>query len=157
MTTKRTFVLGAGVTAIAAAVSVPLLAGSAAATTQSIMVRMHQVSDKTVDAPPHGFSAGDNEVQATRLTAGGKTVGWETGNCLTTRVAKTADQLCTFVFHLSGGEIAATGAVRSGPSGPGTFALAITGGTKTYAAATGQVIAKAGNRGPVPVTIDVSY
>jgi hypothetical protein len=157
MTTKRTVVLGAAATAIAAAVSTPLLAGTAVASAHTFTLRMHQLSDNTVDAAPHGFSAGDNEVQSTRLTSGGKTVGWEAGNCLTTRVAKTADQICTFVFHLSGGEIVSTGAVRAGQAGPGTFELAITGGTKTYSAATGQVSVTSVNRGPVPVTIDAQY
>ena len=157
MTSKRTFALGAGVTAIAAIVATPLLAGSAAASTHSFTLRMHQVSDKTVDATPSGFSVGDDEVQATRLTEGAKTVGWEDGDCLTVRVSTTSDQLCRFVFHLSGGELVATGTVRSGRSGPGSFVLAVTGGTRTYAAATGQATITAVDHGAVPVVIDAQY
>lgn len=157
-TTKRTVVLGAGVTAIAAAVATPVLAGTAAASTHTFNLKMHQVSDRHVDQKPAGFSAGDEDLQATRLTDAGKTVGWETGDCLTTRVGKSAAvQLCRFVFNLHDGQIVSTGAVKAGKRGPGTFSLAITGGTGTYADATGQVSITAVNRGSVPVTIDASY
>jgi len=157
MTTKRTLAVGAGITAIAATVATPLLAGTASASTQTFKLRMHPVSDTTVDNNKSGFSAGDDEVQSTRLTRSGTTVGWETGNCLTTRVAKTADQLCHFVFHLRKGEIVAVGAVRAGQGGPGTFTLAITGGTGTYLAARGEVSITATNGGAVPVEVDVRY
>ena len=73
------------------------------------------------------------------LTRGGKTVGWNDGSCLTTSVsAKTADQLCQFVLHLPDGQIVADGAVRSGPNGPGTFPLAITGGTASTSQSAGK-------------------
>lgn len=158
-TSKRTFALGVGVgaAALAAAVATPLLAGTAAADAHTLSLRMHNVSQHSVDNKPSGFSAGDEQVQATRLTEAGKTVGWETGDCLTTRVAKNADELCRFVFHLHDGEIVSMGAMKAGQSGPGTFALAITGGTGTYAAASGQVSITAAGHGSVPVTIDASY
>ena len=89
MTTKRTLGLGAGITVIAATVATPLLAGSAAASAHSFTVRMHSLQDTSVDNGAKGFSPGDDDVQATRLTQGGKTVGWEAGDCLTARVAKT--------------------------------------------------------------------
>ncbi|HVT19790.1 MAG TPA: hypothetical protein VHE57_00175 [Mycobacteriales bacterium] len=154
---KRTFALGAGVTAIAATVATPLLAGTAAASAHTLSLQMHNVSQRTVDNKPSGFSAGDEQVQVTRLTEAGKKVGWETGDCLTTRVAKTAEQICRFVFHLHDGEIVSTGAMKSGRRGPGTFALAITGGTGSYAAASGEVSITAVGHGPVPVTISASY
>jgi hypothetical protein len=158
MTTKRTLAVGAGITAIAATVTTPLLAGTAAASrTQSFTLRMHAVSETTVDNDKSGFSAGDVDVQTSRLTKGGSAVGYEVGDCLTTRVAKTADQLCHFVFHLHKGQIVAVGAVRAGQSGPGTFTLAITGGTDTYAAARGEVSITATRGGSVPAEIDIRY
>jgi hypothetical protein len=157
MTTNRTLALGAGITAIAAAVATPMLAGTAAASAHTLSLRMHNVSQHSVDNKPSGFSAGDEQVQATRLTEAGKTAGWETGDCLTTRVAKNADELCRFVFHLHDGEIVSMGAMKASQSGPGTFTLAITGGTGAYAAASGQVTVTAVNHGSVPVTIDASY
>jgi hypothetical protein len=156
-TTKRTFALGAGVTAIAATIATPLLAGPAAASAHTLSLRMHNVSEGNVDNKPAGFSAGDEQVQVTRLTEAGKTVGWEAGDCLTTRVAKTASQICRFVFHLHDGEIVSTGAMKSGRQGPGTFAMAITGGTGSYAGASGEVSITAVGHGSVPVTISASY
>jgi hypothetical protein len=157
MTTKRTLGLGAGITVIAATVATPLLAGSAAASAHSFTVRMHSLQDTSVDNGAKGFSPGDDDVQATRLTQGGKTVGWEVGDCLTARVAKTADQVCRFVYHLPKGQLIASGAVRSGPQGPGGFTMAITGGTGTYSSARGEITMASASQGAVPVEVDVRY
>lgn len=158
MTIKRSVVLGAGLTAIAATVATPLLAGSAAASAHTFTLRMHSVKDGNVDNKPTGFSAGDDELQATRLTQAGKAVGWETGDCLaTSRGKSSADEVCRFIFHIGQGEIVSTGAVRSGKGGPGTFVLAITGGTGPYVGAQGEVSVTAVSHGGVPVTIDASY
>lgn len=157
MTARRRLAFAGGGAVLAATLATPLLAGTAAASSQTLNLRMHSVSDTTVDNGQKGFSAGDDEVQTTRLTHAGKTVGWEAGNCVTTRVAKTADQLCQFVFHLNKGQIVAVGAVRAGQSGPGTFEIAIAGGTGAYTAARGHVSITATNRGSVPVEIDVRY
>jgi hypothetical protein len=157
-TSKRTFALGAGVTAIAAVVATPLLAGSAAASAHTFTLRMHPVADGNVDNKPTGFSAGDDELQFTRLTDAGKTVGWETGDCLATNRAKTsAHEICRFLFHLNGGEIVSMGAIKTGKGGPGTFVLAVTGGTGPYVGAQGEVQVTAVDGNSIPVTIDASY
>ncbi|HWC36300.1 MAG TPA: hypothetical protein VG650_15950 [Mycobacteriales bacterium] len=158
MTSKRTVVLGAGLTAITAAVATPLLAGSAAASAHTFSLRMHSVQDGNVDNKPAGFSAGDDELQKTRLTEAGKTVGWETGDCLATSRTKTsATEICRFIFHVGSGELVSTGAIRSGKGGPGTFVLAITGGTGEYVGAQGEARVTAVSHGSVPVTITASY
>jgi hypothetical protein len=158
MTSKRTAVLGAGITAVAATVATPLLAGSAAASAHSMSLRMHSVQDGNVDNRPAGFSPGDDELQKTRLTAAGKTVGWETGDCLATSRGKTsATEICRFIFHVGQGEIVSVGAIKTGKGGPGAFELAITGGTGDYAGAQGEVHVTAVDHGSIPVTIDASY
>jgi hypothetical protein len=159
MATKRVLTLAVAITAAAStAVVTPLLFGSAAAAgSQSFTVVAHHVSETIVDGGKKGFSAGDNDVHTDRLTQSGHQVGWETGNCLTTRVGrKSADQLCEFVLHLAHGQIDASGAVRAGQGGPGSFPLAITGGTGRYAAARGQIRITATN-GPIPIAVEVRY
>jgi hypothetical protein len=154
MRNKRLVGLGAGL-ALATAVTVPALTGSAAAGSgQSFTVYAQSSSDTNIDNGKPGFSAGDYDVHTDPLTRGGKTVGWNDGSCLTTSVsAKTADQLCEFVLHLPNGQIVADGAVRSGQNGPGTFVLAITGGTGRYSSAGGELTVTASNG---PVRLDVS-
>ncbi|HEX9064875.1 MAG TPA: hypothetical protein VF843_07190 [Streptosporangiaceae bacterium] len=49
----------------------------------------------------------------------------------------TADEMITITFILRGGQIDVTGVATSTKSGPGPFSLAITGGTGSYAGATG--------------------
>jgi allene oxide cyclase-like protein len=159
MATKRALTAGLGISvAASAAVVTPLLFGSAAAAgSQSFTVVAHHLSDTTVDNGRKGFSAGDYDVHTDRLTQSGHRVGWDTGNCLTTRVgAKSSDQTCEFVLHLKHGQIDASGAVRSGRGGPGTFPLAIAGGTGRYADARGEIKITATN-GPVPIAVQVRY
>jgi hypothetical protein len=141
MQTKRLIGVGAGV-AVAAALAVPGLGGSAVAG-----------GETTIDAGKPGFSAGDMDVHSSPLTRGGKVVGYNTGSCVTTALTKkNLDQVCQIVLSLPDGQIVTEGAVRSGQGGPGTFPLAVTGGTGRYQTARGQVHVTPSDG---PVRIDV--
>lgn len=156
---RRKQILGSGAAlTVAAAVAVPLLTGPAAANAggQFTVFAVHN-SETSVDVGKHGFSAGDNDVNSAQLVQGGHSVGWETGSCLTTFVgASRADQICHFVLALAGGQIVADGAVRGGSQGPGTFTLAIVGGTGSYRTARGQIQVTATNGPRVPFTVSVA-
>lgn len=145
----------AGATALAMALS----GGSAdAADTQSFTVTAHGLSQKTVDVGHHGFSAGDYDVHSDRLTRGGAAAGWMAGTCLTTRVTRShADQICDLELHLPQGQIVARGTVRSGAHGPGSFVLAIAGGTGKFDDATGSLSLAPTNGKTLPVTVNVRY
>jgi hypothetical protein len=156
MNGKKIICGGAGL-AVTAAVAVPLLTGSASASgSQQFTVYAVHGSETFVDVGKKGFSAGDNDVNSSQLTQGGRTVGWETGSCLTTAVSNQADQICHFVLNLVGGQIVADGAVRSGQQGPGAFTLAIIGGTGSYRTAGGELHVTAGNGPKIPMTVNLA-
>jgi hypothetical protein len=56
-------------------------------------------------------------------------------------------------MSLPAGQITSSGLVRSTPAGPGTFFLAITGGTGAYQTAHGQVKITATSTNEVPITL----
>lgn len=68
---------------------------------------------------------------------------------------RSADQLCEFVLRLGGGQITASGTVRSDQSGPGVFALAILGGTGRYQGAVGQVVVTPSNSASFPLRVEL--
>jgi hypothetical protein len=154
MNTKRLIGVGAGA-ALAAALGIPGLGGSAVATGgESFTVYAAPGGETSVDAGKPGFSPGDMDLHSSPLTRSGKVVGYNTGSCLTTAVTKQhLDQVCQIVLSLPAGQIVTEGAVRSGKGGPGTFPLAITGGTGRYQTARGQVHVTASDG---PVRIDVT-
>jgi hypothetical protein len=156
MHTKRLIGIGAGA-AVAAALAIPGFGGSAAATGgESFTVYAAPGGETNIDAGKPGFSAGDMDLHSSPLTRGGRTVGWNTGSCLTTAVTSTyADQICQILMNLPDGQIVTEGAVRSGQGGPGTFPLAVTGGTGRYQTARGQVRVTASD-GPVRIDVTLS-
>ncbi len=65
---------------------------------------------------------------------GGTQIGYDGENYTVTRLGGgTADELCTVVAVLAAGQIDLAGLVTSTPQGPGTFQVAVTGGTGSYA------------------------
>lgn len=160
MTTIRTLITGVTVAAAGAAAAGTLAAtGTASAGTAAaaggFTVRVHHGNESNLDLGKSGFSAGDEDLVVAPLTRDGHHVGRLVGNCTTVRAARTADQLCEFVLHLAKGQITAAGTVRSGQSGPGTFALPILGGTGRYQSAAGQiaVASSSGSSFPIKVTL----
>jgi hypothetical protein len=155
---KRMIGLGAAVLVVAGgAAAAPYAMASATTSATHFTVYAHAGTDRSIDVGRSGFSAGDYDVNTSRLGMNGTTVGWEVGDCVTARVgARTADQLCTFVLHLRRGQLTATGVVRSGQQGPGTFTLPITGGTGRFAGAGGTLTVTATDGNVVPMTVDLT-
>lgn len=153
-------VLAAGVGTIAALTAADSASagttGGSAARSQSFTLHAHHGTDDSVDLGPSGFSAGDQDLFTSSLTRGGKKVGRLVGSCTTARVGKTsADQLCEYVLRLDHGQITALGTVRSTQAGPGTFALAIAGGTGRYRSAAGQIEVTATSGTTIPITVSL--
>jgi hypothetical protein len=156
--TRKTIIGGAlGVAVGAAVIATPMLTASASAGPgRDFTVHARNSSDMTIDNGAKGFSTGDVDVSSASLTRAGKRVGWLAGTCTTTRVGKSsADQFCQFVLHLGRSQLVAEGATRSGQQGPGTFALAITGGTGRYQQARGQVLVTATNGRSLPLRVEL--
>ena len=130
--------------------------GSADHRVQVIRLVAKGVQETNLDLGKKGFSQGDQELVALNLFRDGKKIG-EAGNlCQFVRVTKaSATDLCQVDMSLPAGQITAQGLVRSTPAGPGTFFLAITGGTGTYQTAHGQVKITATTTNEVPITVYV--
>jgi hypothetical protein len=128
--------------------------GSADHRVQVIRLVAKGVQETNVDLGKKGFSQGDQELVALNLFRGGKKIG-EAGNlCQFVRVTKaSAADLCQVDMSLPAGQITTGGLVRSTPAGPGTFFLAITGGTGAYQTAHGQVKITATTTNQVPITL----
>jgi len=81
------------------------------------------------------------ELSANDLMQGGRQIGRDGGSCTFTRLsAQSADDLCLDILALTGGQIDLDGLVPSTPQGPGTFQLAVTGGTSRDQDARGYVV-----------------
>ena len=128
--------------------------GSADHRVQVIRLVAKGVQETNLDLGKKGFSQGDQEVVALNLFRDGKKTG-EAGNlCQFVRVTKaSATDLCQVDMSLPAGQITSSGLVRSTPAGPGTFFLAITGGTGAYQTAHGQVKITATSTNEVPITL----
>jgi hypothetical protein len=86
-----------------------------------------------------GFGVGYVELVANNDMQGSTKIGTDGSSCVITRLSQgTADDLCSIVFVLAQGQVDATGLTTSTSNGPGTFAMAITGGTGAYSNARGQ-------------------
>jgi hypothetical protein len=128
--------------------------GSADHRVQVIRLVARGVQETNLDLGKKGFSQGDQEVVALNLFRDGKKTG-EAGNlCQFVRVTKaSATDLCQVDMSLSAGQITAHGLVTSTSAGPGTYFLAITGGTGAYQTAHGQVKITATTTNEVPITL----
>lgn len=155
MNAKQLF--GGGAALAVTAVALPMLTGPASASGgQQFTVYSVHASETFVDVGKKGFSPGDTDVNSSQLIRAGRTAGWETGSCQTTSVsASSATQICHFVLALDGGQIVSDGGVRSGRQGPGTFTLAIVGGTGKFRAARGELHVTAGNGPRIPFTVSL--
>lgn len=146
--------LSIAVGALAAGVSIGPASAHTASTAQTFKLRLHHGTDSTIDLGKPGFSAGDQDLMTGPITRGGHPDGHLVGSCTTVRVgAASVDQVCEFIVKLRHGQITAIGAVASTKSGPGTFPLAIIGGTGVYKRAAGQINVTSTNGGTVPVEV----
>jgi hypothetical protein len=161
MGTIRTLITGLAVVAAGAGAAAVIAttgtatAGTARSAGRAFTVTAHQGPESNIDLDASGFSAGDEDLATATLTRGGRNVGHMVLNCTTVAVAKNADQLCQFVLALRGGQITASGALRSGRSGPGTFVLPILGGSGQYQGASGQIAVTATNGDAMPVKVSL--
>jgi hypothetical protein len=130
-----------GGTIVAITAAAPAAAGTAITFTQV------NISDKTFNlGPGHGFAVGYVELVANKLMQGGKQIGHDGETYTVTRLSDgSADEVVSAVEVLAGGQIDLSGLVTSTPSGPGTFQLAVTGGTGTYQDARGHATVVPGN------------
>jgi hypothetical protein len=135
----------------AAALAVAAIGGTIAVTTEmaaeaapasagtTISFTEANISDRTFNlGSGHGFAVGYVELVANKLMHAGKQVGHDGESYTVTRLgAGSADELVSAVEAFAHGQIDLTGLVTSTPSGPGTFRLAVTGGTGSYQDARG--------------------
>ena len=83
---------------------------------------------------------------------GGKQIGHDGQSYTVTRLGNgSADELVSAVEVLAHGQIDLSGLVTSTPSGPGTFQLAVTGGTGNYQDARGYATVVPGNTPTVTI------
>lgn len=148
----------AGTAAVAAGAVHPAWAASTASPTSGrFSLVAHHGSQADVDNGTAGFGAGDVSLLVSPLTRAGAPAGSLVGECTNARVAaRSVDQLCDFTLRLKGGQVVAEGAVHAGSSGPGTFSLAIVGGTGKYVGASGTVAVTATSGSTVPITVNLT-
>jgi hypothetical protein len=146
--------IAAGVLAAAGAgVAVMAAAASASPAGQTISYTETQISDHGFNlGSGHGVAVGFVELAANKLMRGGTQIGTDGENCTVTRLGGgTADELCTVVAVFRAGQIDLSGLVTSTPQGPGTFNVAVTGGTGSYARATGYATVTAAQHARVTI------
>jgi hypothetical protein len=138
---------GAGVAIVAAAPASARPAG------QTISFTEHQISDQNFNlGSGRGIAVGAVELSANTLIQGSKQIGRDGGSCTITRLsARSADDLCFDVLAVAGGQIDLAGLVPSTPQGPGTFQVAVTGGTGRYQHARGYATVVPGQNPKVTV------
>src|SRR5580693_4079659 len=133
----------------AAALAVAAIGGTIVAVTAAATISFteHNISDKTFNlGSGHGFAVGYVELVANKLMQGGKQIGHDGESYTVTRLGNgSADELVSAVEVLAHGQIDLSGLVTSTPSGPGTFRLAVTGGTGNYQDARGYATLLPGN------------
>jgi hypothetical protein len=138
--------IGGTIIAVTAAAA-PASAGTAISFTEV------NISDRTFDlGSAHGFAVGYVELVANKLMQGGKQIGHDGESYTVTRLSSgSADELVSAVEVLAHGQVDLSGLVTSTPAGPGTFRLAVTGGTGTYQDARGYATVVPGNTPTVTV------
>ncbi len=138
--------IGGTIVAITAAAA-PASAGTTISFTQA------GVSDRTFNlGSGHGFAVGYVELVASKLMHGSRQIGHDGQSYTVTRLGDgSADELVSAVEVLARGQIDLSGLVTSTPSGPGTFRLAVTGGTGNYQDARGYATVVPGNTPTVTI------
>ena len=139
--------IAAGVLAVAGTgIAITAAAAPAGAAGQTISYTQTPISDHTFNlGSGHGVAVGFVELAANKLMHGGTQIGTDGESCTVTRLGGgTADELCTVVAVLSAGQIDLSGLVTSTQQGPGTFTVAVTGGTGSYAGASGYATVVSG-------------
>jgi hypothetical protein len=121
-------------------VVVAVTAAAAPASANSVIsFTEHNVSDQSFNlGSHHGFAVGYVELVANKLMRGTQQIGHDGESYTVTRLGSgSADEEVSATEVLAGGQIDLSGLVTSTPQGPGTFQLAVTGGTGSYNGARG--------------------
>jgi hypothetical protein len=146
----------AAVSAAAAATSVVAVSASGQTTSRTVEVTQVERAFKFEDVAPKGgpgkpFTQGDAFVIGGRLLKGGKAAGKANLVCTTTQPGRKGGSLCDGSLVLSGGEITFSGynTVADTPS----TVFAVTGGTGSYAGASGTVTAREAKGGRTAITV----
>lgn len=141
MTTIRTRTAAAALAVAAIGGTIVAITAAAAPASAGTTISFTEVniSDRSFNlGSGHGFAVGYVELVADKLMQGGKQVGHDGLSFTVTRLgAGSADEVVSAVEVLAHGQIDLAGLVTSTPSGPGTFRLAVTGGTGNYQDARG--------------------
>jgi hypothetical protein len=155
MTTIRTRTAAAALAVAAMGGTIVAITAAAAPASagRTISFTEHNISDRTFNlGSGHGFAVGYVELVADKLMQGGKQVGHDGLIFTVTRLgAGSADEVVSAVEVLAHGQIDLAGLVTSTPSGPGTFRLAVTGGTGNYQDARGFATVVPGNNPTVTI------
>jgi hypothetical protein len=139
MFSKGIRIAAGALAAAGASVAIMAAAAPASAAGQTISYTETPISNHNFNlGSGHGIAVGFIQLGANKLMSGGTQIGTDGEYCTVTRLGSgTADELCTVVAALATGQIDLSGLVTSTPQGPGTFNVAVTGGTGSYASATG--------------------
>ena len=153
---RRTAAAALAVAAIAGTIVAITAAAAPASAGTTISFTQTNISDRTFNlGSGHGFAVGYVELVANKLMQGGKQIGHDGQSYTVTRLGNvSADELVSAVEVLAHGQIDLSGLVTSTPSGPGTFQLAVTGGTGNYQDAHGYATVVPGST--PKVTIDLT-
>ena len=152
---KRTATAALAVAAIGGTI-VAVTASAAPAstgTTISFTEAQRQRPDlSTSDQAAGATTVGYVELVANKLMQGGKQAGHDGQSYTVTRLGNgSADELVSSAEVLAHGQIDLSGLVTSTPAGPGTFQLAVTGGTGNYQHARGYATVVPGNTPTVTI------
>ncbi len=141
-TPSRRTVLAATVLVAGAASALVVL--PAAAADQPLRLTTVAVPDRNTDLDlgEPGPSAGDTQVFLDDLQRDGRTVGTSAGSCTLTTISETRlAGACTATLILPEGSLTTQGAFDEDPApGPAGYTWAVTGGTGSYAGASGEVV-----------------
>jgi hypothetical protein len=151
----RIYLRAAGVLA-AAGIGVAIVAAAPAPAGQTISFTEQGISDHSFNlGSGHGFAVGYIELVATKLMQGSTQIGHDGESYTVTRLGSgSADEAVSVSEVFTHGQIDLAGLVTSTPKGPGTFQLAVTGGTGSYQDARGYATVVPG---PAPkVTIHLT-
>jgi hypothetical protein len=118
---------------------------------------------KNFDVPPKGMSLGDSQVFSDRsVTHNGKNVGFVGGICTDVVVSKKAGvvvslaQQCQITASLTDGQLTFQGLITFDRKGPtSTPQFAITGGTRKYQSARGQITVTGAPHNRTKITVDL--
>jgi hypothetical protein len=150
---KRTAAAALAAAAIGGTIITVTAAASPASAGTTITFSQVNVSDQTFNlGSGHGIAVGYVELVANKLMQGGRQIGHDGESFTVTRFGNgSADELASSVEVLARGQIDLSGLVTSTPSGPGTFQLAVTGGTGGYQDARGYATVVPGNSPTVTI------